>query len=243
MTPHSPMDQFKIHEIIPLELMGSNISITNATIWLAIVTLSLIAFQHFALRKATLVPNKLQLVLESSYDFIAGMIGDTVGKEGKAYAPFIFTLFMFILFANLFGMLPYSFTITSHFAITLSLALLFFVAITIIGFVRHGLHFFSLFLPAGAPKALAPLLIFLELVSYLVRPFTLSLRLFLNMMAGHVILKVFAGFSVMVGMYFGIFPALFNVLFVGFEFFVAGLQAYIFTILVCIYLNDSVNLH
>ena len=189
------------------------------------------------------MPNKLQLVLESSYDFIASMIGDTVGKKGKAYAPFIFTLFMFILFANLFGMLPYSFTITSHFALTLFLALLFFVAITIIGFVRHGLHFFSLFLPAGAPKALAPLLILLELVSYLVRPFTLSLRLFLNMMAGHVILKVFAGFSVMVGAYFGIFPALFNVLFVGFEFFVAGLQAYIFTILVCIYLNDSVNLY
>ncbi|NCP62562.1 MAG: F0F1 ATP synthase subunit A [Alphaproteobacteria bacterium] len=243
MTTHSPMDQFRIHEIIPLELMGSNISITNATIWLAIVTVALITFQHFALRKATLVPNKLQLVLESAYDFIAGMLGDTVGKEGKAYAPFIFTLFMFILFANLFGMLPYSFTITSHFAVTLSLALLFFITITIIGFVRHGLHFFSLFLPAGAPKVLAPLLIVLELVSYLVRPFTLSLRLFLNMMAGHVILKVFAGFSVMVGMYFGIFPALFNVLFVGFEFFVAGLQAYIFTILVCIYLNDSVNLH
>ena len=240
---HSPMDQFKIHEIIPLEFMGVDVSITNATVWLALVTLSLVAFQHFALRKATLVPNKLQLVLETSYDFIANMIGDTVGKGGKIYAPFIFTVFMFVLFSNLFGMLPYSFTVTSHFAVTLVLAMLFFLVITIIGFMRHGLHFLSLFLPAGAPKALAPLLIFLELVSYLVRPFTLSLRLFLNMMAGHVILKVFAGFSVMVGAYFGIFPALFNVLFVGFEFFVAGLQAYIFTILICIYLNDSVNLH
>ncbi len=240
---HSPMDQFKIHEIIPLNVMGFDVSITNATVWLAIVTLSLMTFQHFSLRKATLVPNKLQLVLETSYDFIANMIGDTVGKGGKIYAPFIFTVFMFVLFSNLFGMLPYSFTVTSHFAVTLVLAMLFFLVITAIGFKRHGLHFLSLFLPAGAPKALAPLLIFLELVSYLVRPFTLSLRLFLNMMAGHVILKVFAGFSVMVGAHFGIFPALFNVLFVGFEFFVAGLQAYIFTILICIYLNDSVNLH
>ncbi len=240
---HSPMDQFNIHEIIPLTFMGLNVSITNATVWLAIVTLSLMAFQYFALRNATLVPNKLQLVLETSYDFIANMIGDTVGKGGKIYAPFIFTVFMFVLFSNVFGMIPYSFTVTSHFAITIVLAMFFFIVITIIGFMRHGLHFLSLFLPAGAPKVLAPLLIFLELVSYLVRPFTLSLRLFLNMMAGHVIIKVFAGFSIMVGAYFGIFPALFNVLFVGFEFFVAGLQAYIFTILICIYLNDSVNLH
>lgn len=240
---HSPMDQFLIKELIPLNFMGMNVSITNATVWLAIATFTLIAFQHFALRKATLVPNKLQLVLETSYDFIANMIGDTVGKGGKVYAPFIFTVFMFVLFCNLFGMLPYSFTVTSHFAVTLVLAMFFFVAITIIGFARHGLHFFSLFLPAGTPPLLAPLLIALEVISYLVRPFTLSLRLFLNMMAGHVVLKVFAGFSIMVGAYFGIFPALFNVLLVGFEFFVAGLQAYIFTILICIYLNDSVNLH
>ena len=238
-----PMDQFKIKPLVPLEVMGVDISITNATLWLAIVTVALIAFQHYALRRATIVPNKLQLVLESSYDFIANMIGDTTGSKGKVYAPFIFTIFMFILFCNLFGMLPYSFTVTSHLAVTLTLAMFFFVVITIIGFVKHGLHFFSLFLPAGAPKALAPFLVLLELVSYLVRPFTLALRLFLNMMAGHVILKVFAGFSVMVGIYFGILPALFNVIFVGFEFFVAGLQAYIFTILICIYLNDSLNLH
>ena len=197
-----------------------DISITNATLWLAIVTVALIAFQHYALRRATIVPNKLQLVLESSYDFIANMIGDTTGSKGKVYAPFIFTIFMFILFCNLFGMLPYSFTVTSHLAVTLTLAMFFFIVITIIGFMKHGLHFFSLFLPAGAPKALAPFLVLLELVSYLVRPFTLALRLFLNMMAGHVILKVFAGFSVMVGIYFGILPALFNVIFVGFEFFV-----------------------
>ncbi len=238
-----PMDQFKIKEIVPLEMFGVNISITNATLWLAIATVSLILFQHFALRRASVIPGKLQLLLETSYDFITSMIGDTIGKGGKAYAPFIFTVFMFVLFSNLLGMLPYSFTITSHFAVTLTLAMFFFIVITIIGFMNHGLHFLSLFLPAGAPKALAPLLVFLELVSYLVRPFTLSLRLFLNMMAGHVILKVFAGFSVMVGVYFGFLPALFNVLFVGFEFFVAALQAYIFTILICIYLNDSINLH
>lgn len=238
-----PMDQFKIKKLIPLEAFGMDISITNATVWLALATVTLILFQHFALRRARIVPNKLQLVLETSYDFIVHMIKDTTANAGKAYAPFIFTIFMFVLFSNLLGMLPYSFTVTSHLAVTLTLALFFFIVITCIGFARHGLHFLSLFLPAGAPKALAPFLILLELISYLVRPITLSLRLFLNMMAGHVILKVFAGFSVMVGVYFGLLPALFNVIFVGFEFFVAGLQAYIFTILICIYLNDSLNLH
>lgn len=238
-----PMDQFKIKPLVPIEIMGIDVSITNSTLWLAIVTVALILFQHFALRQASVVPNKLQLILESSYDFITSMISDTIGSKGKVYAPFIFTIFMFVLFCNLFGMIPYSFTVTSHVAVTFTMAIIFFVIITIIGFIKHGLHFFSLFLPDGAPKALAPFLIVLELISYLVRPFTLALRLFLNMMAGHVILKVFAGFSVMVGVAFGILPALFNVIFVGFEFFVAGLQAYIFTILLCIYLNDSLNLH
>ena len=238
-----PMDQFKIAKIVPLELMGVDVSITNATVWLGIVTISLIAFQHFALRRATIVPNRLQLLLETSFDFITGMLDDSAGKKGKPYAPFLFTVFMFVLFANLFGMLPYSFTVTSHFAVTLAMAMFFFIVITIIGFYHHGLHFFSLFLPDGAPKALAPLLIVLEMISYLVRPFTLSLRLFLNMTAGHVVLKVFAGFSVAFGVYLGAFPALFNVLFVGFEFFVAALQAYIFTVLLCVYLNDSLNLH
>lgn len=238
-----PMDQFEIKPLVPLEAFGFDISITNATVWLAIVTLSLLLFQHFALRGATIVPNKLQLVLELSYDFITNMLDESVGRKGKRYAPFLFTVFMFILFSNLLGMLPYGFTVTSHFAITLTLALFFFIIITIIGFVNHGLKFLSLFLPEGAPIVLAPLLIFLELVSYLARPFTLALRLFLNMTAGHVVLKVFAGFSAGLGIYLGVFPALFNVLFVGFEFFVATLQAYIFTVLLCVYLNDSINLH
>ncbi len=238
-----PMDQFNIKPVVPLEAFGFDISISNATVWLGIVTVALIAFQHFALRRATIVPNKLQLMLETSYDFITGMVDDSIGNKGKQYAPFLFTIFMFILFANLFGMIPYSFTVTSHFAVTLTLAMFFFIVITLIGFMNHGLRFFGLFLPDGAPKALAPLLFVLEFISYLVRPFTLSLRLFLNMTAGHVVLKVFAGFSVAFGIYLGIFPALFNVIFVGFEFFVAALQAYIFTVLLCVYLNDSINLH
>lgn len=207
------------------------------------VTLSLIAFQYLATSKARVTPHKVQLVFEASYEFIAEMVGDNIGQEGKKYAPFIFATFMFILFANLFGMVPYSFTVTSHIIVTFAIAITYFIIITAIGFKRHGLGFFRLFLPSGVPKALAPLIIPIELMAYLVRPITLSMRLFLNMTAGHIMLKVFAGFSVMLGAVFGILPALCNVVFIGFEFFVAGLQAFIFTLLICIYLNDAINMH
>jgi F-type H+-transporting ATPase subunit a len=239
----SPLNQFLIKEIIPLHIGSVDVSLSNSSMFMILVSVSLIVFQYWALRKATLVPNRLQSVLEASYDFIAGIIDDNIGKEGRVYAPFIFTLFMFILFANLLGMIPYSFTVTSHVAVTFTLAIFFFLAITILGFYKHGLKYLKLFFPEGAPWILAPLLVPLELVAYLVRPITLALRLFLNMTAGHIMLKVFAGFSVMLGATYAIFPVLFNILFIGFEFFVAGLQAYIFTILICIYLNDAVHLH
>jgi ATP synthase F0 subcomplex A subunit len=240
---HSPLDQFKIHKIVDLTLFGYDVSLTNTAVYMLSITALLLVFQHLALKKADVVPNKLQSVLESSFNFINSMVGDNVGKPGLEYAPFIFSLFMFILFANLLGMFPYAFTVTSHIAVTFTIAIILFVLITILGFIKHGTHFFRLFLPEGVPLALAPLIIPIELIAYLVRPLTLSMRLFLNMTAGHIMLKVFAGFSILLGVQFALFPALLNVLFIGFEFFVAGLQAFIFTLLTCIYLNDAINLH
>lgn len=238
-----PLEQFSIKTLVPLHIGSFDVSFTNAALFMVLITGGLILFQHLALVRASLIPGHLQSLLERSYDFVAQMIDDNIGKVGRPFAPFLFSLFMFILFANLVGMLPFAFTVTSHLAVTFTLALLVFGTITILGFARHGLNFFKLFFPEGAPWIMAPILIPLEIIAYLVRPVTLALRLFLNMTAGHIMLKVFAGFSVMMGATYSFIPALFTVLLIGFEFFVAGLQAYIFTILTCIYLNDALNLH
>ncbi len=240
---NNPLDQFLITKLIPISVFGIDISFTNSALFMVIATVLLILFQHFALRNATIVPGKLQLLMEYSYNFIKNMVDDNIGDRGKRYVPIIFTMFMFLLFANLLGMLPYGFTTTSHVAVTFIFAGSIFIAITAIGFMKHGFKYCKLFFPEGAPLIFAPILIPLEILAYLVRPITLSLRLFLNMTAGHIMLKVFAGFSVMLGAGFAFLPALFNVVLIGFEFFVACLQAYIFTILICIYLNDALNLH
>ena len=170
------------------------------------------------------------------------MVRDNVGDSGKKYFPFVFTLFMFVLFGNLLGMIPYSFTFTSHLAVTFAMAATIFVTITIIGIMRHGLHFFSLFFPAGAPLATAPILIPIEIISYLSRPVSLSVRLFANMMVGHTLLKVLGSFAVMMGAA-GILPLGLLVGITALEFLVAALQAYVFTILTCIYLHDAIHLH
>ena len=171
------------------------------------------------------------------------MVRDNVGTEGRPYFPFIFSLFMFILFANLIGLVPYSFTFTSHIIVTFAMAITVFLGVTVIGIIRHGLRFFTLFLPSGVPMVMAPLLIPIEIVSYLSRPVSLSIRLFANMMAGHTMLKVFAGFVVPLGILGGWAPLAVDVALTGFEFLVAVLQAYVFTILTCLYLNDAINLH
>ena len=191
----------------------------------------------------------MQSLGEASYEFIHGMVTEQVGDEGKKYFPFVFAIFMFVLFGNLLGMLPYAFTFTSHIAVTLTLAVIVFVTVTVIALMRHGLHFFSYFFPEGAPVWLAPIIIPVEVISYFSRVVSLSVRLFANMVAGHVMLKVFATFVVLlgglgaVGPFVAILPLSVNIALVGFEFLVAFLQAYVFAILTSIYLHDAVHLH
>jgi F-type H+-transporting ATPase subunit a len=208
------------------------------TIGVVLVTLLI----TLATRQARLVPGRWQSVAELSYEFVANMIQENVGKEGMRYFPFIFTLFMFVLAGNLIGMVPYSFTYTSHIIVTFGMAIVIFIGVTVIGLARHGLGFFKLFAPAGVPWLLLLLLVPIELISYFIRPFTLSIRLFANMLAGHAILVVFGGFVAGLGI-LGIAPLAMDVGFILLEFLVAGLQAYIFTILTCLYLNDAIHLH
>jgi F-type H+-transporting ATPase subunit a len=201
------------------------------------------------MRPRARVPGRLQSLAEVSYEFIDGLVRDQIGHEGRKFFPFVFTLFMFILFGNMLGMLPYAFTFTSHIAVTFTLALVVFILVTAVALAIHGMHFFSYFFPEGAPKALAPLIIPIEIISYLSRVVSLSVRLFANMVAGHVMLKVFATFVVMmgsagaIGLLGALAPLAINVALVGFEFLVAFLQAYVFAVLTCIYLHDAVHLH
>jgi F-type H+-transporting ATPase subunit a len=244
----SPLEQFQIKPLTqPLfEIGGHPVSITNSALAMLVATAIVAVFLTVGIRKQAMVPGRLQSMVEMSYEFIANMIRDNVGTEGRRYFPFVFTLFMFVLFGNLLGMIPGTFTFTSHLAVTFALAAVIFVAVTIIGFARHGTHYFRMFFPHGAPLASAPILIPIELISYLSRPVSLSVRLFANMTAGHIILKIFAGFVVSLGAFYiipGIVPLAFLVALIALEFFVAFLQAYIFTILTCIYLNDAIHMH
>jgi F-type H+-transporting ATPase subunit a len=193
-------------------------------------------------RHASMVPGRLQALIELSYEFIADMVGSTVGKDGRQYFPFFFTLFMFVLFGNALGMIPGGFTFTSHIIVTFSMAIFVIMAVTVIGIVRHGWHFFSLFAPGGCPIYVMPLLIPIEILSYAMRPISLSLRLAINMTAGHIMLVTFAGFIVALGV-FGVLPLALTVALMGLELAIAFLQAYVFTVLSCIYLQDTVHLH
>ena len=174
---------------------------------------------------------------------MAGMINDTSGKKAKQYFPFIFCLFIFVLFCNMIGMLPYSFTVTSHIIVTLAFAMFIFIGVTILGFVIHGFKYLKIFVPSGVPIVLLPIIMIIEIISYLSRPISLSVRLFANMMAGHTMLKVFGGFVISLGLVAGWLPLTFSVALTGLEILVAFLQAYVFAILTCIYLNDALNLH
>lgn len=240
---HSPLDQFKIKEIADIHLFGINISLTNSSLLMILASGFIIFYFILAFRGGKLVPTRLQLSGEIFYGLISDMLKQNVGSKGKKFVPLMFTLFMFIMTCNLFGLIPYSFTVTSHFSITFALALIIFTLVTMLGFILHGFHFFSLFLPHGTPLWLAPLMIVIELFTFLARPVSLSLRLTANMIAGHVLLKVLAGFAVSLAIYLKIFPVPFLAIMIGFEIFVAILQAYIFTILSCVYLNDAINLH
>lgn len=238
-----PLHQFEIQKIVPLNVGGIDISFTNSSLWMMIAVIASVVLMTMATRRRDMVPGRLQVMAEGMYEFIANMIRENIGSEGRQYFPLIFTIFMVVLMGNLLGMLPYSFTYTSHIIVTAGLAVAMFLFITILGFYRHGLHFFSLFSPPGVPMLLKPMIIPIELLSYMIRPVTLSVRLFANMMAGHLMLKVFAGFSVAMGIGLGIMPMLFNSVLIGFEFLIAYLQAYVFAILSCIYLKDAIDLH
>lgn len=240
---HSPLEQFEIKRLIPIDIGGLDLSFTNSALFMLIAVALATLFLTYSMRTRAVVPGRLQSVAEISYEFIANMIRENVGTEGRRYFPFIFTLFMFILFGNLLGMMPYSFTYTSHIIVTFAMAAVVFVGVTVIGFVRHGAKFLKLFVPSGVPMFLLPLLVLIEILSYLTRPISLSVRLFANMMAGHTMLKVFAGFVVSLGVLAGWAPLAFVVALTGLEIGIAFLQAYVFTILTCIYLNDAIHLH
>jgi F-type H+-transporting ATPase subunit a len=212
----------------------------------------ILALLYYGMRPKAIIPGRLQALAEIAYDGIYSMCHEQIGEEGKAYFPFIFTLFFFVMMGNLLGLLPFSFTYTSHIAVTFGLALIVIVVATVVALKIHGWHFFTYFFPEGAPKALAPIIIPVEVISYLSRPISLSIRLCANMVAGHVMFEVFASFIVMMAAssmlgHFGIVAAIgpmaLNVMLMGFELLVAFLQAYVFAILTCIYLHDAVHLH
>lgn len=238
-----PLEQFVIKPLIPIEINGIDLSITQSSVWMGIGIIVATLLTVVCMAPKAMVPGRWQNLPEMFYDFISGMVKDNLGAEGNKYFPLVFTIFMTILMGNLLGLLPYSFTYTSHIVVTGALALMVFFLATLVGIARHGLHFFSLFMPAGLPIAIAPLIVVIEIVSYLSRPLSLSVRLFANMVAGHTMLKVFAGFSVSLGVIFGIVPMIFNVALIGLELMIAFIQAYVFAILTCIYLKDAIELH
>ncbi|MGO9786218.1 MAG: F0F1 ATP synthase subunit A [Stellaceae bacterium] len=237
-----PLDQFKIEPIYPLHIGGVDASFTNSALFMTAAVALISALVILGSRKAEMVPGRWQSLGEMAYEFIANMIDETVGKEGQRYFPFVFSLFMFILFGNVLGLIPYGFTFTSHIIVTFALAALVFIGVTLIGIFRHGFHFLSLFVPHGVPKVLLLLLVPIEVLSYFIRPFTLSIRLFANMLAGHTMLAIFGGFVAAIGL-LGIIPLGVDVLLIFLELLVAVLQAYVFTILTCLYLNDAIHLH
>ena len=239
---HSPLEQFEIHTIAEFKLGGLDLSFTNASLMMVIAVLLVSTLMVFGTRRGALVPGRLQSISELSYEFVANLIRDTIGNEGRRYFPLLFTLFMFILFGNLLGMVPYSFTFTSQIIVTFAMAIVVFAGVTVLGFMRHGVHFFSFFVPPGTPIWMWPLLIPIEVISYLSRPISLSVRLFANMLAGHTLLKVIASFVALMGV-FGVLPLAGVVALTGLEILIAFLQAYVFTILTCLYINDALHMH
>lgn len=238
----NPFHQFEIVPILKLSLMGHDISFTNAALFMMLAVLLVSFFFYLASRGASIIPGKVQNAAEMIYQFVGSTLSESAGHNAKPFFPFIFTLFTFVLTLNLLGMTPYGFTVTSHVIVTFAISLLILLLVIIVGFVKHGAHFLTLFLPKGTPFWLAPILCIIELLSFLSRPISLSIRLAGNMLAGHVLLKVLASFVVIMGVG-GILPIPLMVVIVGFEIFVAILQAYIFTMLACVYLNDAINLH
>ena len=244
-----PIDQFVIKPITEIHISGYDLSFTNSSLWMVIAALLSAVFLSAAMRKKEMIPGRFQIAAEMVYEFVAKMLQDNIGKKGKQYFPFVFTVFMFILVGNLLGLVPYAFTYTSHLIVTGLMAVIIMVMTIVFGLYNHGLKFFSLFLPPNVPWWLVGFVVPIEIISFFVRPITHSVRLCANMMAGHLILKVVIGFAVSAASMgaawtvLGIFPVLIDVAFLMFELLVAGIQAYVFAILACVYLKDTVELH
>ena len=245
-----PLHQFAIKPIFSVVIGGTDVSFSNSSVSMMLVVALVFSLMTYGMRSRSLVPGRLQSLAEVFYEFIARMVRDNAGHDAKPFFPFVFTLFMFILCGNLLGMIPGAFTFTSHIVVTFSMAIFVFSMVTLLALVKHGIKFFTFFMPHGVPIWMAPLLVPIEIVSYLSRPISLSVRLFANMMAGHTMLKVFAGFTILMmgagsafGYVAGIVPVVINVALIGFEIGVALLQAYVFTILTCLYIKDALELH
>jgi F-type H+-transporting ATPase subunit a len=237
-----PLEQFEIHRLVPLQIAGVDVSYTNSALLMTIVVFAVTALIVLGMRNASLVPGRVQSLAEMLYEFVVDMVDTNAGHGARPYLPFIFTLFLFILFANLFGLIPWSFTVTSHIVVTFALAIIVFIGVTIIGIIKHGVHFLRLFVPEGVSIVLLVILVPIEILSYVIRPFTLSIRLFANMLAGHTMLAIFGGFAAAVGV-FAILPVGINIAMFALEILVAVLQAYVFAILTCLYLRDALHLH
>ena len=240
---HSPLDQFEINPLVNFEIGGVDLAFTNSSVSMVITVLFITLFLTLTVNPRSIVPSRMQLISELCYNFIAQLLNDTVGDQGKRYFPFVFSIFMFVLIGNMVGMIPYQFTFTSHIIVTFALAAVVFIGVTILGFVNHGIRFFTFFYIPGVPFYMHPLLIPIEVISYLSRPISLSVRLFANMLAGHTLLKVFAGFVVSMPFFTGVLPLTFIVALTGLEILIAFLQAYVFAILTCLYINDAYHLH
>jgi len=243
-----PIHQFQLKSFFSLGHIGPyEIAFTNSALFMLIALLATAALMLIPTRQRALVPGRAQSVAELSYEFVANTIQSTAGKEGMKFFPLVFSLFIFVLTVNLLGLLPYGFTVTSHIVVTVALALLVFFTVLVYGFWKNGLRFFKLFVPSGIPIYILPLIVFIEVLSFLSRPISHSVRLFANMLAGHITLKVFAGFVVMLsafgihGVLGAILPLSLVVALTALEFLVAFLQAYVFAILTCIYLNDAIH--
>lgn len=241
------MEQFKIEKIVDLEVFGLDASFTNASLFMVIALVLICSFLWLAMTSRSLVPGRMQSMAELSYEFITNMVRDNIGHAGMKFMPLVFAVFMFVLVLNLLGMVAIPgiwkpFTVTSHIIITFGLAALIFAIVLVTGFAKHGLGFFRLFVPEGVPIVILPMIVVIEFFSFMIRPISLSVRLFANMLAGHTMMKVFAGFVVSMGIA-GILPLIAMIGLTAFEVLVAVIQAFIFAILTCVYLNDAVNLH
>jgi F-type H+-transporting ATPase subunit a len=245
---NDPIHQFRLHDLAgPWNIAGYEISFTNSSLFMGITVATITGILLLAARKGALVPGRLQSVGEMWYSLVDNMVKNVLGEEGKAFFPLVFSLFSFVLVANMLGMFPYFFTVTSHVIVTVAMALFVVCLVVVVGIYKHGLGWFKLFVPHGVPLAILPVISVIEIISFLSRPISLGLRLFGNMLAGHIVLKVFAGFVVSLGALGGIgilgaiAPMFMAVALTALEFLVAFLQAFVFAILTCVYLNDALH--